>query len=467
MKQSLMRKVSTQLMALVALAVLSTAVALAQDAGAPAQPQGGPAAQQGPRTDGQIEMDVVHALDASAALKNDLITAATIQSEVTLSGTVSSDASKQLAESIAAHVDGVTKVHNNLQIGNPGADAQNPQPAPSADEMPDPDQSQAQKQMANLPPPGPAPDANPQDQGPPPGPANNPQQPQYPQQGGYPQQPNYPQQGGYPPPPAARPQYQNPQNSQYPPYPQYQPAPQAPAYQPARGPVTIPAGTLLQVRTSEPVDSKRAKDGEPVQFTVIQDVVAGGYLAIPRGATVHGVVTEVKNEGSGHLAGSSVLALALTSLDLGGQSYPLDTNQFRVKGPNKAGQTASNAVGGALIGAIIGCAVGRGPGCAIGAGVGAAGGTAASAASGGPRVWIPAEALVTFHINAPLTVNPVSPQEAARLAQGLYPGGPSLYRRGPYGPGYYAGYGYAGYPYGYPPVYYRPYYIVGGAYYWR
>jgi len=467
MKRSLMRKVSTQLMALVALAVLSTAVALAQDAGAPAQPQGGPAAQQGPRTDGQIEMDVVHALDASAALKNDLITAATIQSEVTLSGTVSSDASKQLAESIAAHVDGVTKVHNNLQIGNPGADAQNPQPAPSADEMPDPDQSQAQKQMANLPPPGPAPDANPQDQGPPPGPANNPQQPQYPQQGGYPQQPNYPQQGGYPPPPPARPQYQNPQNSQYPPYPQYQPAPQAPAYQPARGPVTIPAGTLLQVRTSEPVDSKRAKDGEPVQFTVIQDVVAGGYLAIPRGATVHGVVTEVKNEGSGHLAGSSVLALALTSLDLGGQSYPLDTNQFRVKGPNKAGQTASNAVGGALIGAIIGCAVGRGPGCAIGAGVGAAGGTAASAASGGPRVWIPAEALVTFHINAPLTVNPVSPQEAARLAQGLYPGGPSLYRRGPYGPGYYAGYGYAGYPYGYPPVYYRPYYIVGGAYYWR
>jgi len=412
-------------------------------------------------------MDVVHALDASAALKNDLITAATIQGEVTLSGTVSTDASKQLAESIAAHVDGVTKVHNNLQIGNPGPDAQSPQPAPDTGDVPDADQSQAQKQMANLPPPGPAPDANPQDQGPPPGPANNPQQPNYPQQGGYPQQPQYPQQGGYPPPPPARPQYQSPQTSQYPPYPQYQPAPQAPAYQPARGPVTIPAGTLLQVRTSEPVDSKRAKNGEPVQFTVIQDVVAGGVLAVPRGAIVHGVVTEVNNEGSGKLAGSSVLALALTSLDLGGQSYPLNTDQFKVKGPNKAGQTVSNAVGGALIGAIIGCAVGRGPGCAIGAGAGAAGGTAASAASSGPRVWIPAEALVTFHVNAPITVNPVSAQEAARLAQGLYPGGPSLYRRSPYGPRYYAGYGYAPYPYGYPPVYYRPYYLVGGVYYWR
>ena len=52
-----------------------------------------------------------------------------------------------------------------------------------------------------------------------------------------------------------------------------------------RGPVTIQPGMLLQVRTSEPVDSKRAKDGEPVQFTVIQDVAVGGVLAIPRGAT--------------------------------------------------------------------------------------------------------------------------------------------------------------------------------------
>jgi hypothetical protein len=69
---------------------------------------------------------------------------------------------------------------------------------------------------------------------------------------------------------------------------------------------------------------------------------------------------------------------------------------------------------------------------------------------------------VEFHLAAPVTVTPVNQQEAARLAQGLYPGGPSLYRRGPYGRPYYAGY-----PYGYPPVYYRPYYVVGGYYYWR
>jgi hypothetical protein len=220
------------------------------------------------------------------------------------------------------------------------------------------------------------------------------------------------------------------------------------------------------LRTSEAVNSKRARDGEPVQFTVISDVAVGGFLAIPRGATVHGVITEDKKAGA--LTGSPVLALTLTSMDLGGQSYPLSTDQFKVKGPSKTGHTVGNAIGGGILGAIIGCAVGRGAGCAIGAGAGVAAGTAASAATPGPGIWIPAEARVDFHLNAPLTVQPVGPQEAARLAQGLFSGGPSLYRRGPYPYGSPYAAGYPGYRYyGYPPVYYHPYYMMGGFYVWR
>ncbi|MGB6194607.1 MAG: hypothetical protein WBF42_19240, partial [Terracidiphilus sp.] len=104
-------------------------------------------------------------------------------------------------------------------------------------------------------------------------------------------------------------------------------------------------------------------------------------------------------------------------------------------------------------------------------------GTAASAASSGPGVWIPAEAEVSFRLTAPVTVNPVSQQEAARLAQGLNPGGPRLHQRGyaagprygyPYPPPYPAYYGPAYYgPTYYGPVYYRPYYYSGGYYYWR
>jgi hypothetical protein len=450
MNRSFLNRVLQQILVGAGLVLLCGAVAIAQDQSSAA---GTTAAPAGQRSDGQIEMDVVHALDASKALKDDLITAATIQGEVSLSGTVSTEASSELAESIASHVAGVTKVNNSLKVGNP-QDAQDAQPAdPNAQQDNQPDDA------AQAPP-------APQDG----------QQPMPNNQGQDQAQGQPPDQGQAPPPyPPARPQYAPPppypsqyppQQGQYPPqqgqYAQAPPPPQGPTYEEPKGPVTIPPATLLQVRTNEALDNKRAKDGTPVQFTVIRDVAVGGVLAIPRGATVHGVVTESKK--AGDLGGSAELALKLTSLDLGGQSYPLDSDQFKVKGPNKTGQTVGSAVGGGILGTIIGCAVGRGVGCAVGAGAGVAAGTAASAASSGPRAWIPAEALVTFHLNTPLTVNPVNSQEAARLAQGLYPGGPTLYRRGPYGYGpQYA----AASPYGYGPVYYRPYYMTDGYYYWR
>ena len=446
MNESFLKKVFRQVVFGAGLVALCGAFPVAQ-----AQDSGAATAQAGQRSDGQIEMDVVHALDASKALKNDLITAATIQGEVTLSGTVASDASSELAESIVGRVSGVSKVTNNLKVGNPqqAQDAQTPDPNAQADNQPNdaaqappapgygqqpmPNQGQGQDQAQ-------APDQGQGQAPPPPYPPARPQyapQPQYPSQ--YPQQQGqYAQQGPPPPPPG-------------------------PAYEQPTGPVTIPQGTLLQVRTNEGLVSKKAKDGQLVEFTVIHDVAVGGVLALPKGATVHGVVSEVKKVGSGDLGGSSELALKLTSLDLGGQSYPLDSDQFKVKGPSKTGQTVGSAVSGGILGTIIGCAVGRGVGCAVGAGAGVAAGTAASAASSGPQAWIPAEALVTFHLNTPLTVNPVGAQEAARLAQGLYQGGPNLYRRGPYGGTYYAG----AYPYAYGPVYYRPYYMAGGYYYWR
>jgi hypothetical protein len=457
MKRPWLKWIFPRALALIAVLTLAGAAAPAQDAGQ-SQQNATPAAGQ--RTDGQIEMDVVQALDASEALKNDLITAATIQGEVTLSGTVSSEASKQLAESIVKKVPGVTRVNNRLKVGNP-AEAQNDQPGPEpnddvmADNQPQYGPGQpAPQQQGNYPQSAPAPNPAPQ-----PGyPQQSPQPayppPAYPQQGQqpaypplayppYPQQPGY----GYPPPPP-------------PPYGQRAPyQPPAPRYSIPNGPITVAKGTVLQLRTTDAIDNHRAQPGTGLDFTVIRDVTVNGWLAIPRGATIHGVVTETKN--AGQLAGSPELALRLTSLDLGGHNYPLDSDEFRVKGPRKTAHTVGNVAAGAVLGAIIGGAAGGGPGAAIGAVAGGTVGTAASAAMHGPAAWIPAEALVTFHLNAPLTVEPVSQQEAARLAAGLYPGGPNLYPRPyPY-PVYYTP-GYA-----YPPVYYRPYYMAGGYYYWR
>ncbi len=454
MKRAEWMRIFPQVLTWMALFIFCSAVSLAQTA------------TSGQRSDGQIEMDVVHALDASQPLKNDLITAATIQGEVTLSGTVSQASSKALAEQIVKGVPGVTVVHNNLTVGNPAND-------PNAQNGPMIDQNDAGVPDTGNTNPAPYSSAEPQVTNP--GYESKPQTPAYgqsPQYGQPSQNPNY----GYDRSPYGNQGYgqnygygQNRYpNNGYPQYgyrPQYnQPQSSGPQYQMPSGPVTVPAGSLIQVRTAESVSSKRATEGTPVVFTVIRDVYANGAIAIPRGATVHGVVTEVRQ--AGQLAGAPELALQLTTLDLGGRSYPIDSDLFRVKGPSKTGRTVGNVVGGALLGAIVGGVAGGGAGAAIGGVAGGTVGTAASAAEHGPNAWIPAEALVTFHLAQAVTVNPVSPEEANRLAQGLNQGGPQLHQRyaqPPYGYGAYA------YPYVYPyaPVYYRPYYYMGGFYYWR
>jgi hypothetical protein len=309
------------------------------------------------------------------------------------------------------------------------------------------------------------------------GPSQYPGQNQDPNQG--PSQ--YPNQGpangpangpgvGYGQPP--RPTYQPGQNqaNQY----QYQ-GPQQVA--PPPGPVTLAAGLLLPVRTSEPLDSRKAKPGDYFQGTVAQSVYVGNVLAIPRGAAVTGKVVDVKKPGE--LKGGASITLQLTGLSLGGNSYSLATDVFNTNGPGKGGYTAGNTVGTAALGAVIGAIAGGGPGAAIGAVAGTGVGLGASAATPGPRSVLPPEALVTFHLTSPAIVQPVSAQDAYRLEASSAPqgrryppqpygyGGPAAY--GPPPPGYgYAPYPYAyGYPYGYPYAYPYPY---GRAYYygrWR
>jgi len=203
-----------------------------------------------------------------------------------------------------------------------------------------------------------------------------------------------------------------------------------------QGPVTVLEDTLIRVMTNEPINSRRVKDGAPLVFTLSEDVVVDDAVVIPRGATVHGKVMQSKK--AGVLTGSPELTLELTSLSLGARSYPLYTYQFKVKGTSKTGPTERKALTGAAVGTIAGALaggvsskVGMGNPVSTGGGAvaGAVVGTAVSAATPGPAIWIPSEAQVDFHLAAPIAVTPVSAKEAARLAQGLHPGGPSLYVR--------------------------------------
>ena len=420
-------------------AFLSTGFAVAGAAPqAWAQDQTASAASQG-RSDADIQSDVAYALSHSKSLQGQHITAATVEGDVTVSGYVHDEASKELAETVISGVKGVRSVNNNLAVGNaPQTNTANAQPAdPNATQGQDPNYDPAQQNLAP---------AGAQDQ-------NQAQGAPMPDQQGN-------QQGNMPPPPSNDPQYSAPRQ----PYPQrpygqqqaygqqnYPPQPQQPL-----APVTIPTGTLLQIRTSEPLDATKVQVGQVFQATVASDVYQAGVLALPRGAVITGKVLGTATN-KGDLVGKQGMVLGLTSINLGGQSYLLPVENWSQLGPGKGGYSAANTAGTAGLGAIIGAIAGGGAGAAIGAGAGALVGAGASAATTGPRLFIPAEAVLNFHLTAPLTVTPVSAQEAQRLASSAYP---QMQRRGPYPygaypppppPGYY-------YPYRYPVVYPTYYY---------
>jgi hypothetical protein len=377
--------------------------------------------QQGAASDAGIQSSVTNALAQDSTLKGQQVNASVSQGQVTLTGTVQTNAQRQQAETLAANAPGVSGILNNIKVTDPNS----PVPGPADSSAQNAPQETAQND---------APQNQNQDQTvPPPPPSGQDQAPQA-------QNPAY---TAPPPPPdsttPSRPYYQ----SQQPYNGQAQQTYNAP---PPSGPVTVPAGTLVRIRLSETLDTARLQSGAYFQGTAAADVYSGGVLAIPRGAVLNGVVVESKK--GGELGGSAVLQLDLTNLNLGGKVYPITTDVWSNKGPNKAGYTAANTVGGAAIGAIIGGIIGRGAGAAIGAGVGAGAGLATSAATNGPRLILPTETALDFHLTAPVTVQPVSWQEAQRLATASTPQPPRLVRRPVYYP-----YGYP-YPAPPPPAYY-------------
>ncbi len=255
--------------------------------------------------------------------------------------------------------------------------------------------------------------------------------------------PNYGNQPGYPP------NYG--QNAPPPPqYGQQGYAATQPPYAPQGGQqagmqVTVPAGALLRIRVNRGIDSNHIKPGTPFDGTVLNDVTTTGEVAIPRGASVQGVVVDAKKAGA--LKGEGELALQINTVTLGGTNFPLTTDLWERQGADKSVRTVNSALGLGVLGAIVGGVAGGGAGAAVGAGVGAGVGVAGSASSPGGRIIVPPEAVLTFHTAQPTVVRTVSEQEMQRLAYaaGPGPGAQPVVRRRYYSP-YYAP---APYPYPY------------------
>jgi hypothetical protein len=382
--------------------------------------------------DAQIEANVLKALASAPQLAGQAITTTTVYGTVTISGFVPDEASRDTAEHLVANAAGVQKVVDELTIGaapasnNPPADGQ---PAAQGNGAPPSGQGQ-------YPPPnGQSPQGG---QYPPP---NG----QYPQSGQYPP-PQGPPSGQYPPPQGQYPSTAGPNGSSYGPPPSgYPQQPQRPfVAQKGGDPVVVPNGSTLRVRINQGMDSKHTAPGTMFDGLILNDVVAGGFVAIPRGSAIRGTVVDVHK--AGDFKGKGELKLQLTQVDLGGRTYPIATDFWWHQGADKTANTVGNTVGLGAMGALIGAVAGGGIGAAVGAGVGGVAGLGVSSVGGKGEAVLPSEAIISFHLTQPVNVTTVSQGELNRLASAVPAGGPPQMRRRYgyppppppyYGPGYY------------------------------
>ena len=196
------------------------------------------------------------------------------------------------------------------------------------------------------------------------------------------------------------------------------PAPQAPA-QDATAPSTdtaaatpppppmpkkliIDEGTQLTVRLIDPIDSEKNQTGDTFRATLNAPLTSDGEEAVPAGVELTGHLVDVKS--AGKFKGQSAVAMQLDSLKYGGQTYSLQTDQYKKSGSSRGKNTAEKVGGGAIIGGIIGAIAGGGKGAAIGSAAGAGVGGGVQAAGKSEQIKLPSETVLNFTLQAPITV---------------------------------------------------------------
>jgi hypothetical protein len=146
--------------------------------------------------------------------------------------------------------------------------------------------------------------------------------------------------------------------------------------------------------------------GQTFHATLDSPLAVEGDVAIPSGYNVEGHVVEVKS--AGKFAGQSVLTLQLDRIAVGSKYYSIQTNQYSKEGSSRGKNTAAKVGVGAGVGAVIGAIAGGGKGAAIGAAAGGGLGGGVQAATKGQQIKLPAETVLNFTLQAPLTVVPTS-----------------------------------------------------------
>ena len=209
--------------------------------------------------------------------------------------------------------------------------------------------------------------------------------------------------------------------------------------------LTLPAGTVIRVRTNEWLSSDRNLPGDGFSAVLDQPIVVDGWVVARRGQEETGRVSMAQKAGHGN-NNSSQLGVQLSELTLvDGQQLPLQTQLIQTSAGSSNGRNAAIIGTTTGVGAAIGAAAGGGSGAAAGAIVGGAVGIIGAFSTHGRPTVIAPESVLSFRLQAPLTIStekgqlafqPVTQEDYDSRApysrpQHFAPGAPGYHRQRP------------------------------------
>jgi hypothetical protein len=166
--------------------------------------------------------------------------------------------------------------------------------------------------------------------------------------------------------------------------------------------VTVPANTIVTIRTIDSIDSKTNQAGQIFKASLDAPIVVDNRVIVPSGADAYVKLVDARS--AGRVTGRSELGLELASIVFQGRTYNVVSSDVKQSGTSRGKQSAERIGGGAALGALIGAVAGGGKGAAIGAAVGGGAGTGVQVFTHGQQVKIPSETRLDFTLQQPVEI---------------------------------------------------------------
>jgi hypothetical protein len=165
---------------------------------------------------------------------------------------------------------------------------------------------------------------------------------------------------------------------------------------------TLPAGTQIEVRLIDAVDSKKDSVGQTYRASLARAVTIGTQIMAPIGSDV--TLTLIDRSLSGRITGKTSLELAMKNIKVAEETYEVAASSVSRSSGSRTTKSAEVVGGTAALGTLLGAIAGGGKGAAIGALSGGAVGTTAQVVTSGERVRVPSETRLLFTLSNPITL---------------------------------------------------------------